>query len=420
MPPDLAVVAGSRPGASGLAGLGRTLDFVETQELSDGAVGFAAGHLLHDVGAQVALDDDAIEATQGLLDREREVEDVHAVAVLFDLLLQGLDLAADDLEAAERLGVGFWCHGLSIGYPPTLCNHLFGRTHCYRGKLCCMRIGAHISSAGGPDKVFARAAAIEAEAIQLFISAPQQWKLPALTDAQVEAFRAGREAANVPIFFHGVYLMNFGSQDETILDRSVASLSSYLKWSADLGVVGTIFHVGSHLGAGFEAVLPQICTRLRSAMDAAPNGARVILENNAGQGNCVGRTFAELGAIFKGLDNDPRLGVCIDSCHAFAMGYDISTREGCEIAMEEFDREIGFDRLLAVHSNDSKMPLGGVRDRHEIVGDGHIGLDGFRALMGHRAFADVPFLLEVPGITGDGPDLENVNRLKTIRAELKQ
>ncbi len=282
-----------------------------------------------------------------------------------------------------------------------------------------MRIGAHVSSAGGPAAAFGRIAAIEGEALQLFISAPQQWKPPSLSDEQVHAFLAAKATAGIPAFFHGVYLMNFGSHDPALLNRSVASLRSYLHWAGELGVVGTIFHVGSHLGAGFDAVLPQICGSIREAMDGAPNGSRVILENNAGQGNCVGRTFAELGAIFRGLDNDPRLAVCIDTCHAFAMGYDLSTREGCELAMEELDREVGLDRIVAVHANDSKMPLGGVRDRHENIGEGHIGLEGFRTLMAHRAFADVPFLLEVPGFEGDGPDLENINRLKRIRDELK-
>jgi deoxyribonuclease-4 len=281
-----------------------------------------------------------------------------------------------------------------------------------------MRIGAHIKSAGGHEKVFERAAEIDAEVVQLFISAPQQWKPPAVTDEQAAAFRAAREASGLPAFFHGVYLMNFGSQDEAILNRSVASLRSYLRWAGELGVEGTVFHVGSHLGAGFEAVLPQVCERIRAAMEASPNDSKVILEANAGQGNCIGRTFSELGAIIRGLDNDPRLAVCIDTCHVFAMGYDIANREGCEMAMEEFDREIGLSRLAAVHANDSKMPLGGVRDRHENIGDGHIGLDGFACVMSHPAFRDVPFMLEVPGIDGKGPDAENVRRLKAIRTSL--
>ncbi len=281
-----------------------------------------------------------------------------------------------------------------------------------------MRIGAHVSSAGGPAGVFERVAAIGGEAVQLFISAPQQWKLPVVGEAQENAFIEAKAAAGIPAFLHGVYLMNFGSQDAGILEKSVASLASYLQWGARLGAKGTIFHPGSHLGMGFEAVLPQACRLLREALEASAGPSLMILENSAGQGNVIGRDFKELGALIRGLDSDPRVAVCIDTCHAFAMGYDLATREGCELAMEEFDREVGFERLVAVHANDSKMPLGGVRDRHENIGDGHIGLEGFRTLMSHRAFADVPLLLEVPGIDAKGPDIENVERLKRLRSEI--
>jgi deoxyribonuclease IV len=280
-----------------------------------------------------------------------------------------------------------------------------------------MHIGAHISSAGGLPKVFDRARAIGAEAIQIFPSAPQQWRAPAYTDQHVEAFRARHAEWRIPVFFHGVYLINLGSSDEALLGRSLESLKQSLTWAERLGVRGTIFHVGSHLGAGWDAALvKQICSYIRSALDAVPNDALLVLENNAGQGNCIGGTWEELGAIINGVNDDPRVAVCIDTCHALAMNYDIATPEGCDVAMSGFDENIGFDRLVAVHANDSKMPLGGLRDRHENVGDGHIGLAGFASIMRHPAFNGVPFFLEVPGLTGDGPDLENVMRLKAIRA----
>jgi deoxyribonuclease-4 len=281
-----------------------------------------------------------------------------------------------------------------------------------------MRIGAHISSAGGPQRVFERAAEIGAEAIQMFISAPQQWKSPTLSDEQVTAFCEAHADASLPVFFHGVYLINLGSEDPALLSRSAESLTQYVKWAWKLGVVGTIFHVGSHLGAGFETVLPQVCRLMREIIDAASNRSLLIMENNAGQGAGIGSRFGELGAIIRGLDGDRRVAVCLDTCHAFAMGYDIATREGCELAMEEFDREIGLDRLVAVHANDSKVPLGGVRDRHENIGEGYIGLEGFRTILSHPAFAQLPFFLEVPGFEGHGPDRENIDRLKRIREEV--
>ena len=280
-----------------------------------------------------------------------------------------------------------------------------------------MHIGAHISSAGGLPKVFDRAAAIGAEAMQIFPSAPQQWRAPAYTDQHVEEFRARHTAWPIPVFFHGVYLINLGSSDEALLSRSVESLKQSLLWAERLGVRGTIFHVGSHLGAGWdEALVKNVCARMREALDAVPNDRLLILENNAGQGNCIGGKWDELAAIIHGLDDDPRVAVCIDTCHAFAMNYDIASAAGCEAAMAEFSATVGLDRLVAVHANDSKVPLAGLRDRHENIGDGYIGLDGFATIMRHPAFRDIPFLLEVPGLKNDGPDVENVMRLKAIRA----
>lgn len=280
-----------------------------------------------------------------------------------------------------------------------------------------MRIGAHVSSAGGPANAFPKALGMGAEALQVFLSAPQQWRLPALSDEQAEAFITARAAAGIPVFTHAIYLINFGSQDEAIQEKSVASLSSYLQWAGRLGIEGVIVHVGSHLGLGFDGVREQACRLLGQVLEQAPPGVSLLLENNAGQGNCMGRSFAELGTLIRGLGEDPRLGICLDTCHAFAMGYDIATAEGCELAMTEFANEIGPGRLRAVHANDSKGPLGGVKDRHENIGDGSIGYDGFRTLMGHAAFADVPFLLEVPGMDGKGPDEENLRRLKQLRNE---
>ena len=281
-----------------------------------------------------------------------------------------------------------------------------------------MRIGAHVSNAGGVENIFARAAELEAEAIQTFLTAPQQWRAPKLKDGQLEEFRARHAEAGVPVFLHGVYLINLASDDDTKYSKAIESLKQYLTIGGELGMVGTIFHVGSHLGRGFEAVVPRIVKGMQEALAAADNDSLLIMENNAGQGNGVGTTFKELGDLIRAMDGEPRLRVCVDTCHAFAMGYDLRTEEGCAQAMDEFEREIGFDRLAAVHANDSKGPLGGVKDRHENIGDGELGLDGFRSIMGHPAFANVSFMLEVPGVAKDGPDLENINRLKGIRKEV--
>jgi deoxyribonuclease-4 len=278
-----------------------------------------------------------------------------------------------------------------------------------------MRIGIHVSGAGGIENIVPKALEAGSEVLQLFISAPQQWRPPNISDQQAENFRNALESAAIPAYFHGVYLVNLAADNDAMLGRSVGSLKQYMRWAGDLGVKGTVFHVGSHKGAGFDTYREQIVKGMREVLDYAANDALLIMENNAGQGGGVGSTFNELGAIIKGLDNDPRVRVCMDTCHAFAMGYDIASTEGCVQAMEEFDREVGLDRLEVVHANDSKMPLGGLRDRHENIGDGHIGSDGFAAVMSHPAFARLPFILEVPGIDDHGPDRENVERLKKIR-----
>jgi len=281
------------------------------------------------------------------------------------------------------------------------------------------RIGAHVSSAGGCSRAFARALEIEAEAVQVFLSAPQRWKEPVIPPAEAEAFRRERVGAGIPAFAHAIYLVNLASGDTALVRRSVDSLAVSLGLCNQLGIRGLIFHVGSHLGAGFDAILPGVGTAVAEVLAAAPGDALLLLENNAGQGGGVGGTFTELGAIIRAAGSHPRLGVCIDTCHAFAMGYDLANAEGVAAMMDEFDREVGRERLAAVHANDSKTPLGGVRDRHENIGDGHVGLDGFAAVLAHPAFADATFLLEVPGLAGNGPDLENVRRLKAIRAGIR-
>ena len=222
----------------------------------------------------------------------------------------------------------------------------------------------------------------------------------------------------MPVYLHAIYLINLATDDTTKLNRSKGALKQYLKWGAQLGVEGVIFHVGSHKGEGYEAVAPRVAEAMREVLDYAGDDVRLLMENNAGQGGGVGSRFAELGDLLKRLDNDHRVHVCLDTCHAFAMGYDLRSKDGCEQAMEEFDRDIGLERLAVVHANDSKVDLGKVRDRHENIGDGFIGEDGFRIILGHPAFRNLSFLLEVPGIDGNGPDKENVDRLKRIRDEV--
>jgi len=283
-----------------------------------------------------------------------------------------------------------------------------------------MKIGAHVSTQGGLQTGFERAAKIGAECMQIFESAPQQWGTARLDDAQVAAFRATMaESGIAPVFIHGKYLMNLASADAKIFKTSASTLRSSLNIAHRIGAAGVIFHTGSSKGLGFEAVIDQICEAALRVLDEADGEALMIFENSAGGGDTIGDQFSELGEILKRI-NSPRAKVCIDTCHAFAAGYDLSNAAGVEATMDVLEREIGAKHVAAVHCNDSKTELGAGRDLHENIGEGKIGRAGFEALMARRELADVPFLLEVPGYkidgAGKGPDKPNIDLLKEIRA----
>ena len=278
-----------------------------------------------------------------------------------------------------------------------------------------MKIGAHVSTAGGISKAVGRGVEIGCETIQIFGSSPQGWAFKQIPGEEVEAFRQeAAEAGLGPVFLHAIYLINLGSSKEDVLEKGIQSLINYMELAASIGAKGVIFHPGSHGGAGYEAVLPQIVSSIQRVLEHAPDGPFLVLENMAGMGQHIGAKFEDLGRIMNEVGS-PKLGVCLDTQHCFAAGYDMSTRAGIDAMIAEFDQEVGVANLLAVHANDSKRPRGSGVDRHDNIGDGFIGEDGFEALMGNPAFRKVPFLLEVPGFEGKGPDRRNLDILKNIR-----
>ncbi len=282
-----------------------------------------------------------------------------------------------------------------------------------------MRIGAHVSTSGGLDKGIDRAGEIGAEAVQFFASSPRMWRFRAPKEAEVLAFREKSESTGIsPAFIHGSYLVNVGGSPE-LVGKSVETLVRSLEVASQLGAVGVIFHGGSHKGAGFDAVFDQAIAALTLVLERTPEDARLLIENSAGMGSHIGSSFTEIGRMIGALDND-RVGVCLDTQHSIAAGYNIIEKSGIDAALDEFDREIGLDRLAVVHANDSKTPLGSGVDRHENIGEGSLGEAGFETIMGHPVFRDVPFLLEVPGFGEErkGPDKENVDRLKAVRGRV--
>jgi len=277
-----------------------------------------------------------------------------------------------------------------------------------------VQIGGHVPTRGGIDKAIDYGLSIGAEVIQTHPTPPQQWRSLVLDDAAVAAYREKAEAAGLTLhFFHAAYLVNLASKDSVLLKRSVGSLASYMNLAGRLGVAGVIFHPGSHLGAGFEPMLPQIGGALREVLARSDSPAKLIVENSAGAGGCVGCSFDEVGAIVDLVGDDTRIAVCLDTAHSFASGYDIRTAEGIDDALRRFDEAVGFRRLVAVHANDSRAPLGANVDRHANIGDGHIGAEAFALLLKDPRLTGVPWILEVPG-SGQGPDIEQVNRLRSL------
>ena len=279
-------------------------------------------------------------------------------------------------------------------------------------------VGAHVSSSGGIFNAIANAEEIEAEAFQIFPSNNRTWRKTNHKPEAIAKFKQLREASAIgEVWFHNIYLPNLATDDAEQLEKSVDSVVNALTVADAVDAEGVVMHTGSHRGRGLDAVLDQVVDTLSRILEESPGDAVLALENAAGQGGVIGGTFAELGAILNAVGS-PRLHVCFDTCHAFAAGYNIADREAMKAVVREFDGEIGLDHLVVVHANDSKMELGGNRDRHENIGDGHIGADGLRVAMAEPAFQGRTWLLEVPGIDGDGPDLENVRRLKRIRDEV--
>ena len=281
-----------------------------------------------------------------------------------------------------------------------------------------MRIGAHISTAGGLNKAVDRAVELGAETIQCFCSSPQSWAFKPIPEEETSAFRRKAEVARIgPAFLHGIYLVNMGTTNTENRQKGIESLINYMKVISAMGGAGVIFHAGSHKGAGFEDIFKQTVSSFKDVLSSSPQDVWLVIENSAGMGNHIGSKFAEIGQIMEAVD-DTRMKVCLDTQHCFAAGYDMVTQKGIEKAMDEFDREIGLSNLVAVHANDSKTPFASGVDRHENLGEGHMGLDAFVAIMSHPAFRDVPFILEVPGFDNKGPDKQNMEALKRIRIKV--
>jgi deoxyribonuclease-4 len=280
-----------------------------------------------------------------------------------------------------------------------------------------MLFGAHIRQTGGLSAALTRAEAMGAEVMQVWAQSPRQWRYPEANAERSAAFGLAWPSSPVVqrVVCHAPYLINLGTADPVIYERSCACLADNLGGAAAMGAAGLVVHLGSHLGAGLDARLDALATGLRAALDAA--GCRLLLENTAGAGGTIGRSFEELARVLAAAGDDPRLGICLDTQHAWAAGMAFDTVDGADALLGDLDRTVGLERLALLHVNDSKVALGAGLDRHENPGQGAIGEAGFRALLGHPALQGLPVVLEVPGTDNGGPDAHQLAAVRRLHAE---
>lgn len=275
-------------------------------------------------------------------------------------------------------------------------------------------LGAHVSIAGGIDKAIARGEEVGCTAIQVFTANASRWQTQPLDERVVERFRlAYAESAVNYVAAHDSYLINLASPDKHLRRRSIERFLEELRRCRQLGIGALVMHPGAHMERGREAGMTTLVESFRTIFSEAPADVRVLLENTAGQGTSLGASFAELAAIFSRVPQG-LLGVCLDTCHAFAAGYDLSSYTGYEQVMDEFEREIGCEKLCLFHLNDSKKPLGSRVDRHEHIGQGQIGEEGFRALMRDDRFTGVPRIIETPKGEDHSADRHNLRLLRAM------
>ena len=281
-----------------------------------------------------------------------------------------------------------------------------------------MYLGAHVKASGGVWNAIDNGTRIGAEAIQIFAGSPRTWKPQLYSEKDAARFRAARAASDIRfVVIHTIYLINLATANEEFYEKSVVSLTGAVIAAEQLGADAIVTHIGSHQGAGFDVGLERVCGALRRALDEVGDSrVRVLLENTAGAGGTMGVSFEQLAAVIAGAGGDPRLGICIDTAHLFEAGYDIRSRQGLDEALAQLDATAGLERLVMLHLNDSKTPKGSNRDRHENIGDGELGASASAALVNHPALADLPGILEVPGLDNEGPDRANIERLRALRA----
>jgi deoxyribonuclease-4 len=279
-----------------------------------------------------------------------------------------------------------------------------------------VHIGAHLSSSGGIHTAVDRAEAIGAESLQVFTQSPRTWRPTNHDPANLEKFRERRAEVGLRgVLCHALYLCNFAAADDAIYEKSVIALGTTMQVACAIEADAVVFHVGSHLGAGLDKGLERVLPALELVLGLCNDTTWLLMENSAGAGGTIGRSVEELATIYERLDRHPRLGVCLDSCHLYVSGVDVTDRPTLDALLDELDDAVGLDRLRALHVNDSAGALGSNRDRHANIGDGLLGED-LGVFLGHPRLQGLPAVLETEGKEKRGPTADDIRITKEIRA----
>ena len=280
-----------------------------------------------------------------------------------------------------------------------------------------MLIGAHVSTGGGLPSAIERGRELDCDAIQIFHQSPRMWRPTSYSNGDFAAFREAMDDSPIEfVAIHAVYLINAASKDREIRRKSLASLKQALRVGDGIGAIGVVLHAGARKGEPHAASVKRAGKVIREAL-VSTDRCPILLENTAGTQGPLGKNFDELAELIDAAGGGRRLGTCIDCCHLFAAGFDISTPDAVTVVMEEHDAKVGAERLACVHVNDSKVPFGANRDHHANLGSGELGRKGLRVFLAAPRFEDLPALIETPGPDGRGPDRNEVRTAKRLRRE---
>ncbi len=273
------------------------------------------------------------------------------------------------------------------------------------------RVGGHVG--GGLNSAIENTHAIGGNCLQIFAGSPRMWARSLWPEDMANKFKesAAKHDLN-PVYIHALYLTNLASDNDELVEKSIAALVMDMKNSAAINGAGVVLHIGSHQGRGWENARSLVIESIRKVLASTPANSYLLLENSAGQKGKIG-SLPELRDILNAI-SDPRLKVCLDTAHAFEAGYNFTTTQGLDMWIKEIEITIGFEKIELLHLNDSKTPLGSGRDNHQNIGDGYIGSDGISRIINHPKLSHLPLILEVPGLEGMGPDKINIDRVKSL------